>query len=66
MNDRSRVPMTQLIERVRTREDGVTALEYALIAALIAVAIVAGVRTAGTAASASFSNAASQLETANH
>jgi pilus assembly protein Flp/PilA len=58
--------VNQLIKRIRNREEGVTALEYALIAALIAVVIIVGVRAAGTATSNTFSNVAGQLNSANH
>ena len=58
--------MRMLIQRMRDREDGVTALEYALIAALIAVVIILSVKAAGTATSTTFSNVADQLTTANH
>jgi len=39
-------------------EDGATAVEYALIAGLLCLAIVGGVTAVGTSASASFNNAA--------
>jgi pilus assembly protein Flp/PilA len=58
--------MNKLIQRVCDREDGVTALEYALIAALIAVVIIVSVRAAGTATNVTFNNVADQLNTANH
>jgi pilus assembly protein Flp/PilA len=41
------------------REDGVTAIEYALIAALIAVIIIAGATSVGQAINAKFNNIAS-------
>jgi len=52
-----------LISRIRNREEGVTALEYALIAALIAVVIIASVRLLGTNASTTFSTVAGQMPT---
>lgn len=42
-------------------EEGVTALEYALIAALIAVAIIAAVRLVGTRATNTFNTVANQM-----
>jgi pilus assembly protein Flp/PilA len=55
-----------LINRLRSDEEGVTALEYALIAALIAVVIIVAVKAVGTQASTTFSNVAGQMEKANH
>ena len=46
---------------IRTDRRGVTALEYALIAALIAVAIVGALRTLGTDLNTTFTNIASNL-----
>lgn len=46
-------------------ESGSTAIEYALIAALIAVAIIVGVRTVGTQISSTFSTIGTNLTTAN-
>ncbi len=42
-------------------EDGVTALEYGLLAALIAVAIIAAVTLLGKKISGTFNNVASQM-----
>ncbi|MBN2373067.1 Flp family type IVb pilin [bacterium] len=42
-------------------EEGVTAIEYGLIAALIAVVIIAGVTLAGTAINSVFANVASRV-----
>lgn len=44
-------------------EDGVTAIEYGLIAALIAVVIITAVQTVGTGVSATFTAVADQLPT---
>jgi pilus assembly protein Flp/PilA len=44
------------IRQVWTEEEGVTALEYGLIAALIAVVIIAAVKAVGTKVSATFDN----------
>ena len=46
-------------------EKGVTALEYGLIAALIAVVIVTAVTTIGTQLNATFGKVGTQLTTAN-
>ena len=56
-----KLSIARLIERIRDREDGVTALEYALIAALIAVVIILSVKAVGTQASTTFSNVANQM-----
>ena len=47
--------MTNLIKRFAQDEDGATAIEYGLIAALIAVAIIASVTALGTNISKNFS-----------
>ncbi len=44
-------------------EKGVTALEYGLIAALIAVAIISGVTTLGGAVGSTFTNIGAQFNT---
>ena len=53
--------MKALIQRFKADEDGATAIEYGLIAALIAVAIIAAVRTVGTSLSDTFDNINSNL-----
>ena len=53
--------MKALIERFKKDEDGATAIEYGLIAALIAVAIIAGVRAVGVQLSGTFSTIDSGL-----
>jgi len=45
-------------------ENGGTAIEYGLIAALIAIAIIAGSRTLGNTINNVFTNTATQLNTA--
>ncbi len=47
--DRRVRSMTRLLRRFASDESGVTALEYCLIAILVAVAIIAGATTIGTA-----------------
>ena len=59
--------MSHLITRVaalKLDKKGVTALEYGLIAALIAVAIITSVTLLGTNLAATFTNVANQLGTA--
>ncbi|HDR8861057.1 pilus assembly protein [Burkholderia territorii] len=47
--------MKALIKRFFKEEDGVTAIEYGLIAGLVAVAIIAGVSSLGTNLNSMFS-----------
>jgi pilus assembly protein Flp/PilA len=53
--------MTDVIFRLTKDSRGVTAIEYALIAALIAVAAIAAFTLVGTNLSTTFSYVASQL-----
>ena len=53
--------MRELLSRLRQDERGATAIEYGLIASLIAVAIVTAVTTVGQNLNASFNNVASRL-----
>jgi pilus assembly protein Flp/PilA len=55
--------MLRFIRKLRTNEEGVTALEYGLIAALIAVVIIAAVGFLGTAVSRAFSKVGSAVNT---
>jgi pilus assembly protein Flp/PilA len=48
-------------DKLSRREEGVTALEYGLIAALIAVAIITGLNTLATALNGNFTNIAGHL-----
>jgi pilus assembly protein Flp/PilA len=50
------------IQRFILDEEGVTAIEYALIAALIAVVIIAAVRTVGLDVNNTFNKIATELE----
>ncbi len=50
-----------LMSRLRTDRRGVTALEYGLIAALIAVVIISAVTSAGKGVSSTFHNIATEL-----
>ena len=53
--------MKALIQRFKSDEDGATAIEYGLIAALIAVAIIAAVRTLGTTLSGTFTSVETEI-----
>jgi pilus assembly protein Flp/PilA len=56
--------MKALIQRFKADEDGATAIEYGLIAALIAVAIIAAVRAVGGSLSSTFDAVDTELSTA--
>jgi len=56
--------MMKFVRRLRREEDGVTALEYGLIAALIAVVIIAAVGFLGTSVSQAFSRVGSSVNSA--
>ena len=53
--------MTNLFSRFVRDESGATAIEYGLIAALIAVVIITGLTTVGTNLNAKFSTIATNL-----
>jgi pilus assembly protein Flp/PilA len=53
--------MKNLVSRFVSDESGVTAIEYGLIAALIAVIIIGAVTTVGTRLSTTFSTVAGSL-----
>lgn len=57
--------MTKALRRFIKEEDGVTAIEYGLIAALIAVVIIAAVRTVGQELDQTFDKIGTELSTAN-
>jgi pilus assembly protein Flp/PilA len=56
-----RIPLRRLLTNLVKDESGVTAIEYALIAALIAVAAIAAFTLVGTNLSSTFSYVASKL-----
>jgi pilus assembly protein Flp/PilA len=56
--------MTKLMSRFVNDESGATAVEYGLIAALIAVVIITAVKTVGTNLTTVFTQVASNLVTA--
>lgn len=53
--------MSKLVSRFLKDESGAAAIEYALIAGLIAVAIIAGATTLGGKISTQFTNIAAKL-----
>jgi pilus assembly protein Flp/PilA len=58
--------MRQFIDQVRrflTSEDGPTAVEYAVMLALIVIVALGAIQTVGTRTSATFNNVASQMPT---
>ncbi|MCK9550596.1 Flp family type IVb pilin [Aquamicrobium sp.] len=57
--------MTKLFARFAKDESGATAIEYGLIAALIAVAIIGAATTLGTNISTTFSTVATKIGAAN-
>ena len=58
--------MKAIIKRFLKEEDGVTAVEYGLIAGLIAVALVTAMSTLTTGISGAFTYIASKLPSAHH
>jgi len=57
--------LTTMFKQFLRDEEGVTAIEYGLIAALIAVVIIASVDTVGTQLNTTFSKIGSKLTSAN-
>ena len=53
------------LRRLAKNEEGATAIEYGLIAALIAVVIIAAVTSVGTNLNSTFSKVANKLSSAN-
>lgn len=53
--------MISFFSRFAKNESGATAIEYGLIASLIAIAIITGAKALGTKLSGTFSNVASNL-----
>jgi len=54
-----------MIARFANDESGATAIEYGLIAALVAVAIIAALNTLSSQLNSTFSKVSTQLSTAN-
>lgn len=59
-----RTKMRKLIRKLRRSEDGVTAIEYGLIAALVAVVLIGALTTLGTSLSTGFNKIANSVNTA--
>ncbi|CAG9172034.1 Flp family type IVb pilin [Cupriavidus pinatubonensis] len=57
--------LTTMLKQFIRDEEGVTAIEYGLIAALIAVVIIASVAIVGTQLNSTFSKIGSSLTSAN-
>jgi len=57
--------MLKLIRKFKRNQSGVTAIEYGLIAALVAVVIITAVTIVGTQLSQTFNTVATALSTAN-
>ena len=55
----------KFLKKLIRNEDGATAIEYGLIAALIAVAAITAMQGLGTQLKATFNTAATQMQTAN-
>jgi pilus assembly protein Flp/PilA len=53
--------MSAIFSRVLHAENGATAIEYGLVAALISVVIISAITAVGTSLSATFSSVASAL-----
>jgi pilus assembly protein Flp/PilA len=53
--------MRNIFARIATNESGVTAIEYGVIAALVAVVIIGAVSNVGTSLSATFLSVAASL-----
>jgi pilus assembly protein Flp/PilA len=56
--------MRSIINKLFRNRDGATAIEYGLIAALVALAIIAGITTLGTNLSTEFNTIAGQVNPA--
>jgi pilus assembly protein Flp/PilA len=54
--------MRKMLEAFVRNQNGATAIEYGLIAALIAVAIIGGVTAVGTSLSSTFTNVSANLK----
>lgn len=55
----------KFIKKLRRNEEGATAIEYGLIAALIAVAAITAMQGLGTQLSGTFNKVSTELSTAN-
>ena len=57
--------MTKLFAQLRKSEKGATAIEYGLIAALVAVAAITGMGLVGTQLNSTFTSVSTKLTNAN-
>ena len=57
--------MTKLFAQLRKSEKGATAIEYGLIAALVAVAAITGMGLVGTQLNTTFTSVSTKLTNAN-
>ncbi len=57
--------MKKFFKKLRTNESGATAIEYGLIAALVAVAAISGMRAIGDGLVSTFDNVSSVLKKTN-
>ena len=57
--------MKKILRKLIKNDKGATAIEYGLIAALIAVAAIAGVSSAGVQVGNTFNKVGAKMETAN-
>jgi pilus assembly protein Flp/PilA len=56
-----KLTLTKFLSKFTSQEDGVTAIEYGLIAALIALLIIGGVTLIGTKLSTAFGSIATSI-----
>ncbi len=56
--------MIEMMKRFLMEEDGVTAIEYALIAGLMALVLIVGARMLGTSLNSHYSDVASKVSEA--
>ncbi len=64
LDPRRGLTMRTLFQRLLWEEDGPTAVEYAVMLALIIIVAIAGVRAAGTTVNSSFDDSKSKIESA--
>ncbi|MDQ3080401.1 MAG: Flp family type IVb pilin [Pseudomonadota bacterium] len=57
--------MFKFLELIKNDDKGATAIEYGLIAALIAVAIITAVSSVGTSLNKTFTNVSTKLDSAS-
>jgi pilus assembly protein Flp/PilA len=57
--------MMKFLNKLRRNEDGATAIEYGLIAALLSIGIITAVTSVKTSLNATFNKVSTQITTAN-